>query len=238
MDNEKIADWYDSYSERQYKTGTNERLISLYKRMKKWGLKADSKVLELGCGVGIFSRLLLKTVKTGKIEAVDLSPKSIEVAQKFVKNNNIRFETADVVNYTPKISGFDFITLMDVIEHIPLEKHPELFDNLAQLCNDKTLIIINFPNPRYIEFFQKNDPSQLQVIDQSVELPELVNIADHSGLEIVFYEKYSIWEREDYDFLVMRKKRPFKLQHLADSRNISEKVEKKITRKIDSIKYS
>lgn len=238
MDNKEISGFYDEYSDRQIKTGANERLISLYKRMLKAGLNTSSNVLELGCGVGVFTKLLSKTVKNGRIEAVDLSPKSIEIAKKRSKNSKIQFETADVVHYQPKNKDFDFITLMDVIEHIPLEHHPELFRNLSENCTEKTLIAINIPNPAYIEHVRKTAPETLQVVDQSVELPELVSNTDKNGLEIIFFEKYSIWLKEDYDFILLRKKRKFFVEKLSEKRNIPEKIENRIKRKIDQVKYS
>ena len=86
MKQNEISEFYDEYVKRQIKTGANERLISLYKRLLNGGLNTDSKVLELGCGVGIFTKLLAKKVKNGIIEAVDLSAKSIAVAENELKH--------------------------------------------------------------------------------------------------------------------------------------------------------
>lgn len=238
MKKDDIADFYDEFSKKQVKTGANERLISLYKRLNKLGLRPDSKILELGCGVGIFTRLLAKNIYVGLIEAVDLSEKSVAIAEKELKNKkNIHFKVADVVQYQPKNSDFDFITLMDVIEHIPLDQHDELFGNLAQICTEKTRIVINIPNPQYIDYTRINNPESLQVIDQEVHLFPLLQNFEKHNLEIIFFEKYSIWEEEDYHFMVVRKKRKFELNHLADRRNVSEKIIKKVTTKIDAIKF-
>ncbi len=238
MKKDEIADFYDEFSTKQVKTGANERLISLFKRLSKLGLQSNSKILELGCGVGIFTKLLSKQVSTGLIEAVDLSEKSISIAQNEMKSKeNIQFQVADVVSYQPRNSDFDFITLMDVIEHIPLDQHDVLFENLAQICKDKTVIAINIPNPQYIGYARLNHPESLQVIDQEVHLFPLLQHFEKQHLELVFFEKYGIWEVEDYHFMVVRKKREFKLSHLSDQRNLSEKVFKKVTSKIDAIKY-
>ena len=238
MKQNEISDFYDEYVQRQIKTGANERLISLYKRLLNGGLNADSRVLELGCGVGIFTKLLAKKVKNGIIEAVDLSEKSVAVAKNELKErNNIHFDVADVVKYQPKNSDFDMITLMDVIEHIPLEHHAELFANLAKIATEKTNILINIPNPQYIGYARINHPESLQVIDQEVELFTLMQHLEKNGLELVYFEKYGIWEQDDYHFMVIRKKRNFELKHLADQRNLSEKVFHKITTKIDAAKY-
>ncbi|WP_262493303.1 class I SAM-dependent methyltransferase [Kaistella solincola] len=238
MHKEEIAGYYDVFSATQVKTGANERLISLYKRLLEQGLKSSSNVLELGCGVGNFTKLLAEKVTSGKIEAVDFSQKSIEIARKKCgEKQNIHFEVADVTAYTPKFADFDFITLMDVIEHIPLEKHQELFSKICRFSTEKTLIALNIPNPEYIAFTRKNQPETLQVIDQEIHLAPLLTILENSGLELVFFEKYSIWEIEDYHFLLVRKKQNFELRHLSDERTLSEKVLNKVSRKIDSLKY-
>ena len=238
MKQNEISDFYDEYVQRQIKTGANERLISLYKRLLNGGLNADSRVLELGCGVGIFTKLLAKKVKNGIIEAVDLSEKSVAVAKNELKDrNNIHFDVADVVKYQPKNSDFDMITLMDVIEHIPLEHHAELFTNLAEIATEKTNILINIPNPQYIGYVRINHPESLQVIDQEVELFTLMQHLEKNGLELAYFEKYGIWEQDDYHFMVIRKKRNFELKHLSDQRNFSKKIFHKLTTKIDAVKY-
>ena len=81
MKQTEISEFYDEYVQRQLKIGANERLISLYKRLVNLGLNESSRVLELGCGVGIFTKLLSKKISTGIIEAADLSEKSIAVAK-------------------------------------------------------------------------------------------------------------------------------------------------------------
>ena len=126
---------------------------------------------------------------------------------------------------------------MDVIEHIPIDQHDELFGNLAKIADDKTRIAVNIPNPQYIEHARINHPESLQVIDQEVHLFPLIQIFEKHGLELVFFEKYGIWEEEDYHFMVIRKKRKFELKHLADQRTVSEKISKKISTKIDELKY-
>lgn len=225
--------------QRQIKTGANERLISLYKRLLKLGLQKDSKILELGCGVGLFTKLLSKKISTGIVESVDLISKSIAVAKILLnKKKNVFLEVADVVKYYPQHSDFDFITLMDVIEHIPLDQHDELFANLSPKCTSKTRIVINIPNPQYIAYCAVYHPESLQVIDQEVPLFPLMTHFDNHNLELVYFEKYGIWEEEDYHFMVVRKKRKFKLKHLSELRNTTEKISKKFSNKIDKIKYT
>lgn len=77
---EKTKEYYNEYSTRQKKIGVNERHHSILKKLKKTGLKPSDSVLEIGCGIGTFTGLLSKYINKGNVLAVDLSPKSIEIA--------------------------------------------------------------------------------------------------------------------------------------------------------------
>lgn len=237
MTKDGVSDFYNEFAARQLKIGANERLISLYKRALKLGLGSDSNVLELGCGVGLFTKLLTKQIKSGSIEAVDLSDKSIQIAKSHLTNNNVNFQVGDVVRYQPQLKNIHLITLLDVIEHIPLSEHELLFQNLSTSFSEETLLLINIPNPQYIEYGHQHHPEKMQVIDQPVELLPLLQNLDKAGLEIIYFEKYGIWEEEDYHVLVIRKKRPFKLKHLSDNKDLKTKALDKMRRKVDNLKY-
>jgi SAM-dependent methyltransferase len=166
--------------------------------------------LELGCGIGVFTFLLSKIIRKGNIEAVDISNKSIAFCKQKIKNSNIQFVAADIVNYTPVFYKPDFITLLDVIEHIPVDEHPELFKNLATLCMDNTKVVINIPNPSYIEYDIKNHPDALQLIDQPLPLNFILDNLNKNNLELIYFETYSVWVENDYQFLIAAKRKEFK----------------------------
>ncbi|WP_417592342.1 class I SAM-dependent methyltransferase [Owenweeksia hongkongensis] len=224
MDQKKIEDFYDNFSAHQMKVGVNERIFSLYQRMKKYGLSSSSRILELGSGIGSMTYLLSKKVKSGLVESVDLSPKSIELLNSAISNPAIKGYAADVVNYTPKQSDFDFITLFDVIEHIPIERHAELFKNLASIMTEKTTLLINIPNPKYIEYDRIHQPEVLQVIDQPIPLTAIAKNMEDNGLFMHHFETYSIWVENDYQFMMIKKDREFKEVKLSERRSITEKV--------------
>ncbi|MBA3898599.1 MAG: class I SAM-dependent methyltransferase [Bacteroidetes bacterium] len=237
MENKEIIDFYDGFVEEQHKSGINERIYELYKRLKKQGFQADSNVLELGCGIGTLTFLLSKVVKTGKIEAVDISPESIEFCKKKIKNPNVAFFANDIVNYLPQMKEIDFISLFDIIEHIPLEKHGELFHNLSNICSDNTLILINIPNPDYIHYDIANNPDALQIVDQPVPLDFILQNLEHNNLSLVFFETHSIWVENDYQFFLIKKKRSFKEVKISDKRTFIQKAMKKIERTVVKLKY-
>ena len=105
----------------------------------KSGLRKDSVVLEVGCGVGTLTVLLNKFLSKGKLVATDISDESIEKAKKRIPNSNkIDFFVTDMKDFSYS-QKFDFIVLPDVLEHIPIDQHKELFS-----CFDPILIFSTY----------------------------------------------------------------------------------------------
>lgn len=238
MNNDKIKDYYNDFVGYQTKSGVNERIFALYKKMRSLGLKSSSNILELGCGIGVMTKLLSTFVTTGNIESVDLSDKSVEFAKKNVTKKNVSFCIDDVVNYTPKKNNFDFITLFDVIEHIPLELHANLFKNLSKIVDDKTKILINIPNPEFITFHQKDEDAWLQIVDQPVPLQLIVKNAEDNGLQVTNFNTYSIWVESDYQFFIIQKKQAYKKFLLSEKRTIAEKISNKLKNIFINLRYN
>lgn len=238
MDIKKVSDYYDSYIFEQHRSGINDRIYYLYQKLLRFGLKSTSNVLELGCGIGTLTFLLSKIVRKGKIEAVDLSPKSIEFAKEKIKNSNVIFVADDIVTYQPSIQNINFITLFDIIEHVPIDKHDDLFHNIAVNCIENTKVIINIPNPAYIEYDKVNNPESLQIIDQPLPISIITEKLEKNGLSLLYFETYSIWVENDYQFLLIEKMRAFKEVTLSSKRNFCQKLIKKLQRTYIKLKYN
>jgi SAM-dependent methyltransferase len=228
MNNNNVKSYYDDFVGYQQESKVNERIYSLYKRLLTLNLTSHSRVLELGCGIGTVTFLLSKTIKTGVIESVDLSEKSIDFAKSKIRRKNVSFCAHDIVNYKPKETDFDFIILFDVLEHIPFENHFALFKNLSEISTERTKILINIPNPDYINFDIKNNPNVLQIIDQPIPLDLLVKNTVENGLKIHFFETYSIWVKNDYQFFILEKEKDFNELKLSSERNVFQKIIHKV----------
>ncbi|MBL4704495.1 MAG: class I SAM-dependent methyltransferase, partial [Flavobacteriales bacterium] len=117
--NESVSTFYDSYGEADFKKGCNERHLFLYDKLVEFGLKDDSSLLELGCGVGIITKLISRKITTGKIITSDISDQSIEISKRHNKEENIEFIVSDIVKFKRENDQFDYITLFDILEHVP-----------------------------------------------------------------------------------------------------------------------
>jgi SAM-dependent methyltransferase len=77
--------------------------------------------LEIGCGIGTFSRLL--ATRSSRVTAMDLSPKMIEIAKNLSKSHaNIDFQVADVLQTDFPDEHFDAIVSIATFHHLPLEQ--------------------------------------------------------------------------------------------------------------------
>lgn len=203
-------EFYDNYVLRQVKASINERHKSILKLLKSSGLNKSSCVLEVGCGIGTQSELILNLVKKGWLTAIDFSPKSIEIAEKRLECYKNKTLHVSDINEWETDHKFDVIVLPDVLEHIPIILHSELFQKLESFLKTEGFILIHIPDPLYLDWVREKHPDELQVIDQSLDLEHINSIIKNAGLYITFLESYCIWTRPiEYQAIIIRKKEFF-----------------------------
>jgi trans-aconitate 2-methyltransferase len=208
----EVSDYYDQMwadLEKQNKAGINSRHRTILNKLKKVGLKKDSTVLEIGCGIGTLSGLIAKQVSKGFIVAADISPESIEFARsKYKDKKNMEFVVSDMTNFSHQ-RKFDFIVLPDVLEHIPVDAHDNIFATIKNLIHQDSIIFINIPNPKSLEWFHKNQPEVLQIIDQPIYTDRLLSTAHKHGFYMFNLETYSLYYNEpDYQNIIFKVNKP------------------------------
>lgn len=202
-------EWYNKFAAKQVKTGLNLRHYTIINNCVANGLNSKSSVLEIGCGVGTLTTLLCTLLKEGSIVSTDISDESVRIAQQNTAHAN------DIKFYVHNMQGFDigrkfdFIILPDVMEHIPIEQHLGLFHSIVRHMSDHSIVLINSPHPKALDYIRAHHPEKLQVIDQSLNAGVLVNTAQEAGLSLISYQSYSLYiEETDYTFISLRKDLP------------------------------
>lgn len=200
-----VSHFYDDYTEQQFKKGIHIRHRTILKNLKKAGLQANSNVLEIGCGIGTVTRLIARATPQGNVLAVDISPKSIEMARKFnSKFSHVEFAVSDMTDFE-RSEKFDFVVLPDVIEHIPLEQHPHLFQTIAKHLHENSVVAINIPHPLYLTWLREHQPEKLQIIDQPIHTDQLLQNTYAAGLYLHKLESYSLFlEINDYQWIILK----------------------------------
>ncbi|MEM3394157.1 MAG: class I SAM-dependent methyltransferase, partial [Candidatus Methanomethylicia archaeon] len=81
------------------------------------------RVLELGCGTGVYTRKLAKKFPGLGITAIDISEKIISIAkEKLKKYKNVKFKVASAYNTGLRASSVDVVFGFYVLHHLDLEK--------------------------------------------------------------------------------------------------------------------
>jgi ubiquinone/menaquinone biosynthesis C-methylase UbiE len=76
----------------------------------------ESKVLELGCGTGYFTREIIKT--GAEITAIDISPDLINAASGSIRASNVKFLVDNAYSMAFKDERFDYIVGSSVLHHL------------------------------------------------------------------------------------------------------------------------
>ncbi|MBN7812240.1 class I SAM-dependent methyltransferase [Algoriphagus sp. H41] len=207
---EQVVSFYDQFAEKQQKTGINSRHLSILDKVTQAGLKPDHSILEIGCGIGTVSHLLATQVPNGEVLAVDISPESIEKAKVLWKSQtNLAFEVSDMSDFDKKGKTFDFFVFPDVLEHIPVDQHFRLFQNIQKHSHADSVIFIHIPAPRYLQWMIDNEPEKLQVIDQPLDSGDLIKNITANGFYLEKMETYPLfYDEKDYQYFVFRAAKP------------------------------
>lgn len=203
---EIIENYYDEYVEFQKNVGVNQRHYSILDKLNLAGLNENDTVLEIGCGIGTFSGLLSNKLSKGKLVSMDISSASIKFANETSTFKNTTFIHADAANYDYSTLKFDVIVFPDVIEHIPIELHSQLFKKMSEILKPNGYMFIHIPNPYYLEWCHKNRPDLLQVIDQPITTDLIISNTYPHGLHITELKSYPIWVKDnDYQYIILKK---------------------------------
>ncbi|MDX2174533.1 MAG: class I SAM-dependent methyltransferase [Bacteroidota bacterium] len=211
----EVEEFYNTYTEKQKKIGVNIRHRTILKNLKAIGLQSNSNVIEVGCGIGTVSGLILKQIPNGKFVGVDISNDSIELAKRIhSKHHNAEFITNDMSVFSHK-TVFDFIVLPDVLEHIPVEQHSNLFKNLSAVSSPNAIVLINIPEANCLNWLRKHSPEKLQIIDQSLSMQDLLNNSYPHGFKLYSMNSYGLqYEENEYTSIVLKKNMEHDTYHL------------------------
>lgn len=89
------------------------------------------RILDVGCGGGIFAESAARRSDTASVTAIDPTPEVIAVAKKHQRHDPLLLEPSrltylntSIEQLAPSDQGYDIITLFEVVEHI---QHPSPF---------------------------------------------------------------------------------------------------------------
>lgn len=120
-------------------------LLARYKFCAKI-LSGKEKVLEVGCGDGFGTLVVLQTV--GSIHGIDFEPLIVADAnERFMQEDQKKciFTVHDITK-KPMHQKFDAVYSLDVLEHIPPEHEDRFMSNICDSLTQHSVCIIGTPN--------------------------------------------------------------------------------------------
>jgi len=114
------------------------------------GLKLDS-VLEVGCGFGRITKLVMERFNPKEYIAIDLSPDQLENARKYVNDDRVEFFNYSIEEFRCFPEKFDLVLACEVLMHIPPEDIVAVMYKMAMLARKGGQIV-------HVDWYQQPVP--------------------------------------------------------------------------------
>ncbi len=161
---------------------------------KALGLKQEDKVLEIGCGTGLFTHKIHEISGNNNIVATDLSPDLIEVARE--KYPQLNFEVADAMNINYDDASFDAVFGNSIIHHLDFSSFLVEMTRVLKPGGKMCFAEPNMLNPQI--FIQKNVPFIKKWLGDSPDETAINRFTFKKYLESNGYKNVEIFP---FDFL-------------------------------------
>ena len=138
--------------------------------------KGAKRILDLGCGSGKLLRLLLKDNSFEKITGLDVSYRVLEIAQERLnldllprtQQDKVQLLQGSLTYRDQRLQGYDAATLIEVIEHLDLNRLATLERVLFEFAQPN-LILVTTPNIEYNSKFETLASGKLRHLDHRFE---------------------------------------------------------------------
>ena len=156
----------------------------------------DTRILDAGCGFGIFTKLIQEKLGVRNVRGFDFS--SVAIDQACVKHPGVDFFTHNV--YDSLDGKYDVITCTETIEHLI---DPEAaIQNLARSLSDKGVLFLTVPDGR-IDHYKNHihfwSPESWKIFINKLSLGAFdvtVGIAQHPTVATLRYN-WAIFSRKE-----------------------------------------
>lgn len=119
---------------RRYFKRQEEILINLLKTETEIGFKT---VLEVGCGFGRITELLIKELPDiEKYKAIDLSTDQIENAKKYMTSAKVEFSVGTIQDLDIPSESYDLVLASEVLMHIPFTEIETAIEQMVQVSKN------------------------------------------------------------------------------------------------------
>lgn len=141
---------YNEYNKHysQYHDGTDADYDAMYNNYKRFIKRTindsfDAPILDIGCGIGLFINSLMR-IGYKNISGIDISSTQINMAKSRGLPCELVESTIEFLNQKP--NNFEYIFMIDVFEHIPVNEQIEFMKACRLALKPKGKLVIIAPN--------------------------------------------------------------------------------------------
>lgn len=231
---EDIKRYYDEHTIHKLKDFVygNKRVERAWSAMQmNLNCIKPGRILEVGCGIGFLTDRMLTYWPHAEAVGLDISPKSIDIANKVFQSPNCRFVLGelDADSFLPD-AHFDLIVMMDVFEHIAKEERSRFCAQLKKLCADKGCLFLSFPTPRHQQYLRTTHPSALQPVDEDITLDTMIKLSAFLDMSVYYYKEISVWNYRDYAHCIIGRNDEWFA--ISDEYHVAAEKQKEVLKKI------
>lgn len=156
--------------------------------LKKVDAGPGTRIIDIGCGDGRFSRELSLAFQFSTVVGIDYSKRAIALASAMNSDiANLKFQSLDVTR-KHDLEPFDVAVLMEVFEHIPIEDAGSFLGSVRALLKDGGFLYLTVPHENKLLEYKHF---------QHFSVKKIVSYLSHDFdvVEVVPFEKIS-WQRK------------------------------------------
>lgn len=205
-DDKFIKEYYDSTIIRRFNDFVygNKRVETAWSTLLHWAPENPKRILEIGCSIGATCWKLSNKWPYSEVVGIDISKKSIEIANKLFCSPQISFLegkfSSNIID-----TKFNFIILIDVYEHVPIIERNDFHNSLKSIQDLNSRIFLSFPTPRNLDWLRKERPSEIQPVDEKVFIEDILTLANDTDNDLILYKEVNVWHEGDYAHAVLGK---------------------------------
>lgn len=128
--------------EKDFKQNLNPMFLDKVNIIKSFFRKRHGRLLDLGFGTGRIEKELERDKCRLKIWGLDISSQAVVEARKSLRGN---FTLGSVLSLPYKTSFFDFVIVLDVMEHIPPSKTLRVYSEIYRVLREGGQLIVSVP---------------------------------------------------------------------------------------------
>jgi trans-aconitate 2-methyltransferase len=208
----EVQSYYDSFLKHRmldYRISGNLR-IEKAKKFFVSHLRDDDVIVDVGCGIGLATEAMAKAASKGIVLGLDISQQNIWYANKTISRPNLSFRSIDITKDADAVVSYltkkpTVIVMCDCIEHIPEGERKAMLAKFVEIGADNLKILLTFPSEYCIDFLRRENPGEIQIIDNSISASMLADEARDAGLSIVQFNLVDVWRRFEYVHCVLQR---------------------------------